>query len=67
MRHQAEHSGVLFDKKIWMNTSEAAEYLRISVNSLRLRVWKGQIQAHKFNRLLRFKKADLDLHIRPTK
>lgn len=57
----------LFDKRIWMNTKEAAEYLRVSVNSLRLKVWKRQIPAYKFDRHLRFKKVDLDQHMRPLR
>ncbi len=57
----------LFDKKIWMNTREAAEYLSVSVNSLRLKVWKRQIPAYKFNRHLRFKKIELDRYMRPLR
>ncbi|MCB0421356.1 MAG: helix-turn-helix domain-containing protein [Bdellovibrionales bacterium] len=57
----------LFDNRIWMDTREAAEYLRISVNGLRLKVWKRQIPAYKFNRHLRFKKSDLDQYMRPLR
>lgn len=57
----------LFDNRIWMNTKEAAEYLRVSVNGLRLKVWKRQLPAYKFDRHLRFKKSDLDQYMRPLR
>ncbi len=57
----------LFDIRIWMNTKEAADYLRVTVNSLRLKVWKRQLPAYKFDRHLRFKKTDLDHYMKPLK
>lgn len=50
----------LFDNRIWLDTTEAAEFLRISVNALRIRIWRKQIIAHKFGNRLRFKRSDLD-------
>ncbi|MBT4761537.1 MAG: helix-turn-helix domain-containing protein [Bdellovibrionaceae bacterium] len=54
-----------FDNRIWMNSKEAAEYLRISVNCLRIRVLRKQIKAHKLCSRLMFLKSDLDECIRP--
>lgn len=56
-----------FENQIWMNSREAAAYLRISVNSLRIRVLRRQVSAHKYCGRLMFKRSDLDRHIRPLK
>lgn len=58
-----EKSGQFFEKinNEWMNTKEAAEYLRISENCLRVKISKGQIQAHgRLGKSLRFKKSKLE-------
>ena len=50
-----------FDKKIeheWLSTDEAANYLSISANALRIMVHREQIKAYKFGRRLRFKLKD---------
>ncbi len=44
----------------WFNTIEAAAYIRISVNNLRIKVCRGQIKSYKLGNRLRFKKSDLD-------
>lgn len=44
----------------WFNTVEAAEYLRLSVSSLRSMLCRGTIPRYKLGKSLRFKKADLD-------
>ncbi len=54
----------LFDNRIWLDTEEAADYLRITVNALRIRIWRKQVAAHKFGNRLRFKKTDLDRYMR---
>ncbi len=51
----------------WMNSVEAAEYLRISVGSLRNHVSKGELPYYKFRRNLRFKRTDLDRLIEQTR
>lgn len=46
-----------FDNRIeqkWLSTEEAAQYLRISSNALRIMVCRNQIRYHKFGRRLRF-------------
>lgn len=50
----------LFDNLIWLNTKEAAFYLRISENNLRVKVNRRQVIAQRLNGRLRFKKASLD-------
>lgn len=51
-----------FDNFIWLNTNEAAEYLRTTPKQIRNWVYQGKIKFYKlFDRRLRFKKTDLDL------
>ena len=59
-------SGLLFEKtnssSYWLNTKEAAEYLRTSPNQIRNWVYQGKISAYKLlGKSLRFKISDLDL------
>ncbi len=53
-----------FDNRIWLDTNEAANFLRITVNALRIRIWRKQVIAHKFGNRLRFKRIDLDKYMR---
>ncbi|MBY0515358.1 MAG: helix-turn-helix domain-containing protein [Bacteriovoracaceae bacterium] len=53
-------SATFFDKRIWVDTKEAANYLRISVGSLRNAVYRKQIIARKFRRRLYFKLSELN-------
>ncbi|MCM0604851.1 MAG: helix-turn-helix domain-containing protein [Xanthomonadaceae bacterium] len=41
-----------------MSTVEAARYLSVTENALRILVHRGQVQAYKFGRRLRFKLTD---------
>jgi excisionase family DNA binding protein len=52
-----ERSTKLFDNQIerkWLTTTEAAHFLRLSENAVRIMVCRGQIQHHKIGRRLRF-------------
>lgn len=49
-----------FDKRIWVDTKEAANFLRISVGSLRNAVYRKQVIARKFRRRLYFKVSELN-------
>jgi hypothetical protein len=49
-----------FNNLIWMNSEEAAFYLRKTVGALRTAVCRGQISAKKFQRRLYFRRKDLD-------
>jgi excisionase family DNA binding protein len=51
----------LFDKLKWMNSEEAASYIRVSAGQLRNMVWRGQLKAYRLGKnRLRFLRADLD-------
>lgn len=64
-----EHSSAqLFDKLKWMNSEEAALYLRVTVGQLRNMVWRGQIKAYHLGKnRLRFLRNDLDKAITSSK
>lgn len=53
-------SAKFFNNLIWMTTSEAAAYLRISANALRTAVCRGQIKARKFRSRLYFNRLEID-------
>lgn len=42
----------------WLTTQEAADFLSISPNALRIMVHREQIPVYKFGRRLRFKRGD---------
>ena len=53
---------LIFNNRIvWLDSKEAAEYLRISVNNLRVKVSRGEIPIHgKLGRTWRFRREELD-------
>lgn len=53
-------SAVLFDNRIWVDSKEAADYLRISVGALRNAVYRRQVIARKFRRRLYFNLNELN-------
>ena len=55
------NSDKFFDNLIWLNTEEAARYLRKSANAIRILVHKKVLRARKFRRRLYFKKSELEL------
>jgi len=44
----------------WLTTIEAANYLRVSVSSIKMMVYRGQIKVLKLGRRNRFLRKDLD-------
>lgn len=50
----------LFNNLTWMTSREAAEYLRISQNNLRVMIYRGKLIPYKFNNRNRFKREELD-------
>ena len=48
------------EKKIWLNTTQASEYLNISVKTLLNLTSTGQVPYHKFGRLNRYRTEELD-------
>ena len=59
--------GESLEKAVWMNTQEAARYLRISPGALRNQVHRGEVPFYKFRRSLRFKRTELDRLIESTR
>jgi excisionase family DNA binding protein len=60
MEYTANHK--FFNNRIvWLNSKEAAEYLRISVGNLRVKVSRGEISiSGRLGRSLRFRREELD-------
>ena len=50
----------IFENRIWVDSKEAADYLRISVGSLRNAVYRKQVVAGRFRRRLYFRITDLN-------
>lgn len=50
----------IFNNLKWMTTSEAAEYLRVTPNNLRVMIYRGFLKSYKFNNRHRFKREELD-------
>ncbi|MBX3018541.1 MAG: helix-turn-helix domain-containing protein [Bdellovibrionaceae bacterium] len=54
-------SSAIFDnrrEREWLTTKEAAHFLAVSPNALRIMVHRNQIEAYKIGRRLRFKLKD---------
>ena len=57
---EVSSAGTIFDNNlIWLNTKEAAAFLRRSVGQIRNMVWRGQLKAKKFHGRLLFNKWSL--------
>lgn len=50
----------LFDNLVWLDSKDAANYLRKTVGALRAAVCRGQIRAYRWQRRLYFKRSELD-------
>ncbi len=56
-----QNQGPFFENQVareWLSTEEAAHYLSVTANALRIMVHRGQIQTYKLGRRLRFKIQD---------
>lgn len=49
-----------FNRLTWLDTKEAAKYLRKTANAIRIMVCRGYIRPRKFRRRLYFRKIELD-------
>lgn len=56
----SNESATLFENQKWVDTKGAANYLKISVGSLRNAVYRKQVIARKFRRRLYFKVSELN-------
>jgi excisionase family DNA binding protein len=60
---------LLFQNRIvceWLTTKEAASYLGVSANALRILVCRGKVQAFKLGQRLRFRISDLRSLLHPN-
>lgn len=55
-----EPDEVGFDQLTWLDSKEAAKYLRKTANALRIMVFRGYLRPRKFRRRLYFRKLELD-------
>lgn len=60
MSQDGLEDGLFFDNLVWLNSEEAARYLRKTVAAIRTAVCRGQIKARKWRRRLYFKRRDLE-------
>ena len=44
----------------WLTTSEAAQYLRVSISSIKTMIYRGQVRVHKLGRRNRFLRDELE-------
>lgn len=50
----------------WLTSKEAAQYLGITPNALRIWVCRGKLKSYKLGRFLRFRISDLKLLLKPN-
>ena len=55
-----EPEEVEFNRLTWLDSKEAAKYLRKTANAIRIMVYRGYIRPRKFRRRLYFRKIELD-------
>ena len=55
-----EMSAAGFEGFTWLNSKEAAKYLRKAANALRIMVYRGYLRPRKFRRRLYFRRIELD-------
>ena len=64
MSNTSENEALFFENRRvgeWLNSSEAAKFLGLSPNALRIMVCRGQVKYWKLGSRLRFNKSDLIL------
>ncbi|MBC7692809.1 MAG: helix-turn-helix domain-containing protein [Methylotenera sp.] len=49
-----------FDRLTWLDSKEAANYLRKTANALRIMVYRGYLRPRRFRRRLYFRRIELD-------
>jgi len=59
-------SALIFDKLKWMNSQEAALFLRVSVGQIRNLVWRGELKSYRLQNRLRFLRSDLERLVKPA-
>lgn len=56
----AREQSHILEQVRWLTTSEAADYLRVSVSAIKTMVYRGQVRAHKLGRRNRFLRDELE-------
>jgi hypothetical protein len=59
-RETYREADLVFEKLVWMNSAEAAAYLRKSYGALRVMVCRGHIKPKVFHRRWYFRRTELD-------
>jgi hypothetical protein len=49
-----------FNRLTWLDSKEAAKYLRKTANAIRIMVFRGYLRPRKFRRRLYFRRLELD-------
>ncbi|MGE4131959.1 MAG: helix-turn-helix domain-containing protein [Bdellovibrionales bacterium] len=65
----ASETSALLENHKWLTTGEAAQYLRVSVGSVKNMIYRGQLRPRKLGRRNRFLREELDriFSLSPTK
>jgi hypothetical protein len=50
----------VLERLTWLDSNEAAKYLRKTANALRIMVYRGYLRPRKFRRRLYFRRLELD-------
>ena len=50
----------VLERLTWLDSNEAAKYLRKTANALRIMVYRGYLRPRKFRRRLYFRRIELD-------
>ena len=50
----------LAKEKVWLSSADAAQFLGLTQNALRILVCRGKVKFYKMGRRLRFLKSDLE-------
>lgn len=59
-KNSSDETSIFEISKNWLTAVETAQYLRTTVNAIRIAVHRKQIRARKYGKKLLFKKAELD-------
>jgi excisionase family DNA binding protein len=62
-----KNPNIILREDEWVKVGEAAKYLGISANTLKLKVLEGQIPAYRPSREYQFRRSDLELYLLESK
>jgi excisionase family DNA binding protein len=64
VRRALEEAGQPSERSEWLDAHGAAEFLGVTTRTIRNMVRRGDLPEHRSGRLLRFRRADLEAHLR---